>query len=129
MLKKLELLDEHLKLIRRVCDLEHSSIIRCHNKTEEELDRRADELNLESVTLKEFHHELSNAFFEFQVLYEEPDRLLDMDPHYFALFVGIAEIYEKSLVTEFPDTYPDFIERLITINRINITRGDPSFLN
>lgn len=129
MLQKLDLTKAHISLIKRVCDLEHSSLIRCHEKTEDEIDRRADELNCDYITLREFHHELSNAFYEFQVLYEEPENLLGMEPYYFNLFTRMVEIYENTLSSEYPDIYPDFRERIITHNHLKLTRENPTFLN
>lgn len=119
MLKKLALTDRHTQLIKRICDLEHNSLIRCHSTTEEEVDNLADQLNFERVTLKEFHHELSNAFYEFQVLYEDPHSITKMPPHYLDIFTVIGQIYQEELAKDFSDIYHEFINRLITINTIN----------
>lgn len=119
MLKKLDLTDRHIELVKRICDLEHNSIIRCHSSSEDHLDKLADDLNMERITLKEFHHELSNAFYEFQVLYENPKSLTEMDAHYFDIFSSIGQIYREELSRDFPDIYDEFIQRLFTINLLN----------
>lgn len=117
-MQKLELTDEHKSLIQRVCDLEHSSLIRCHDHTEEELQETADLLNMVTLSIKEYHLELSNAFYEFQVVFEDPDSVFNMPPHYLGVFQGMMEIYQNALQEEYPDIYQPFFERVTLIKNL-----------
>lgn len=118
MLKKLELTEAHKKFIQRVCELEHETLIRCHNHDEDYLDRLAEYLNAERITLKEYHKELSNAFYEFQVVLENPEQINEMSGHYFDIFYGMMGIYNKELQDEFPDIFWPFLNHLETLKNL-----------
>jgi hypothetical protein len=129
-MQRLELQKPHLDLIRRVCDLEHDSLIRCHTKhSQDSLDELSDQLNASYITLKEFHSELSNAFYEFQVVWEEPHKLTSMEYHYLQLFSGIMDIYEEILIQEFPGVFEEIQTRLTLILELSQDDNNLAKLN
>lgn len=124
MYKQLVLTKRHKDFIQRVCDLEQNSIISCHTHDQEFINRIADNMNAERLTVREYQKELSNAFYEFQVVLEEPEKLTQMDIHYLSIFQEIVEIFHKRLSREFPDVYPEFMEildMLTTLKESNIS--------
>lgn len=118
MYKKLELTEKHKSFIKLVCDLEQESLIRCHSHDQSQVDAMAEQMNAEMITIKEYQQELSNAFYEFQVVMEEPEKILQMDAHYIGIFKIMMEIYHERLINSYPDIYWEFLATIETLTTL-----------
>lgn len=115
MYKPLVLTQRHKDFIQMVCDLEHDALIACHDHDQAFVDELVEKLDTDWTSVKEYQKELSNAFFEFQVIKEDPDKIAQMDPHYMGLFQDMVNIFGDRLKKQFPDLYGEFQEFIGTM--------------
>jgi hypothetical protein len=73
------------------------------------------------LTYDEYLEYSSDAFYDFQVVLEDPSRIKSMSKGFTADLLGIADIWAEEIRQEFGSAYDELISEIYQLNQIQLT--------
>lgn len=120
----LEITDVDREIIRFICGKAQDSLIRIHTGKSVYSPKMSLILRKLNLTLEEYEDYSSNAFYDHQLVIEDPERLTQMPKTYLAYFLRVSEVWELELKEQFGKKAKKLLSVLTDINRLT-----PTFLN
>ncbi len=117
----LDLTETKADIIRFICTKAQDSLLRIHSGTSVYSPKMSLVLRKIGLTYDEYLEYSSDAFYDFQMVLENPRIIKEMPKGFTADFLGIADIWAEEIRVEFGNVYDELILEIYKLNQIQLS--------
>lgn len=117
----LELTEPKKAIIQFVCTKAQDSLVRIHSGKSVYSPKMSLILRKLGLTYDEYLQYSSDAFYDYQVVLEDPEKIRSMSKGFTADFLAIADIWEPELTPAYGESYLELLTEIYQLNQLQLT--------